>query len=83
MLPSGLRRWQRRGGRLAQLVNVMVSRGVAAFMSGDLTTAGMLDDQLLRLALREGSPTAWNLRISGNYLRGLFAAISPVLKSIS
>jgi class 3 adenylate cyclase/tetratricopeptide (TPR) repeat protein len=50
-----------KSGKLAQLVRVMVSRSVTTGMLGDLTTGGMLDEQLLRLAVREGSPTSLGL----------------------
>jgi class 3 adenylate cyclase/tetratricopeptide (TPR) repeat protein len=47
-----------KGGNLKQLVNLMVSRSMNANMSGDLRTSNMLDDRLLELAIREGSPTS-------------------------
>jgi class 3 adenylate cyclase/tetratricopeptide (TPR) repeat protein len=47
-------------GNLAQLVDVIASRGLTAFFSGDLTLAGALANRGLELARRDGSPI--NLR---------------------
>src|SRR5262245_49786912 len=47
-----------KSGNLRQLINLMVSRSMNASMSGDLRTSSMLDDRLLELAVREGSPTS-------------------------
>jgi tetratricopeptide (TPR) repeat protein len=42
-----------KSGNLTQLVGLIISRGVTAFSSGDLPTAGALADQALEIALRE------------------------------
>jgi class 3 adenylate cyclase/tetratricopeptide (TPR) repeat protein len=47
-----------KAGNLRQLINLMVSRSMNAYMSGDLRASSMLDDRLLELAVREGSPTS-------------------------
>jgi tetratricopeptide (TPR) repeat protein len=47
-----------KGGNLRQLVNLMVSRSMNAYMLGDLHTSRMLDDRLLELAVRAGSTTS-------------------------
>jgi tetratricopeptide (TPR) repeat protein len=61
-------------GNLAQFINVMVSRGVTAWVSGDLAAASTLADHALTLALREGSPTSlafvYGLQTETRYSRG-------------
>jgi len=47
-----------RSGNLTQLVFSALSRVLIPLFSGDLPGAGMLADQALELALREGSPSA-------------------------
>jgi hypothetical protein len=42
-----------KSGNLTQLVGLMIFRGITAFSSGDLSTAGVLADQALEIALRE------------------------------
>jgi tetratricopeptide (TPR) repeat protein len=42
-----------KSGNLTQLVVLMILRGITAFTSGDLPTAGALADQALDIALRE------------------------------
>ena len=46
-----------KSGNLTQFGNTLGSRGFTAWVSGDLSTAGALADQALKLALREGNPT--------------------------
>jgi tetratricopeptide (TPR) repeat protein len=46
-----------KSGNLRQLVGSMTSRCLHAFISADLSIAGALADQALRLALREANPT--------------------------
>jgi class 3 adenylate cyclase/tetratricopeptide (TPR) repeat protein len=63
-----------RSGNLAQLVKLMASRIMTAYISGDLSAASMLADQLLELAVREGSPTSLGLghayQVFTRYQRG-------------
>jgi class 3 adenylate cyclase/tetratricopeptide (TPR) repeat protein len=42
-----------KSGNLTQLVGLIISRGITAFSSGDLSTAAALADQALDIALRE------------------------------
>jgi class 3 adenylate cyclase/tetratricopeptide (TPR) repeat protein len=44
-------------GKLTQLLHSAVFRGLTAFTSGDLSTAGALADEALELALSEANPT--------------------------
>jgi tetratricopeptide (TPR) repeat protein len=61
-------------GNLAQFIDVMVSRGVTAWVSGDLAAASTLADHALTLALREGSPASlafvYGLQTETRYSRG-------------
>ena len=45
-----------KSGNLTQLVSLIIFRGITAFTSGDLPTAGALADQALEIALREHNP---------------------------
>jgi tetratricopeptide (TPR) repeat protein len=45
-----------KSGNLTQLVRSMTTRGFTAYFSGDLSTAGILADQALEIAVREGAP---------------------------
>ena len=45
-----------KSGNLTQLGNSLASRGLTALITGDLSTAGVLADQALQLALRDGDP---------------------------
>jgi tetratricopeptide (TPR) repeat protein len=46
-----------KSGNLRRLGDSLGSRGFTAWISGDLSTAGALADQALRLAVREGNPS--------------------------
>ena len=47
-----------KSGSLKQLVDLMISRGVANHVAGNLQAAAALADRALELALREGSPVS-------------------------
>ena len=47
-----------KSGNFTQLVDSVVSRAHTAVVSGDLTAAGKLLDEALKLALRQGNPTS-------------------------
>ena len=68
-----------KSGSLTQLVNLTVSRAMAAFISGDLPAAGAFADQLLELAVREGDPTslgyAHHLQVLTRFPRGDLAGV--------
>jgi class 3 adenylate cyclase/tetratricopeptide (TPR) repeat protein len=68
-----------KSGNLAQLVNLMILRGVSAFVSGDLPAGSALANLALDLALREGGPTslgvAHHLQILTRYSRGDLAGV--------
>ena len=68
-----------KSGSLTQLVNLTVSRTMAAFISGDLPAAGAFADQLLELAVRKGDPTslgyAHHLQVLTRYPRGDLAGV--------
>jgi hypothetical protein len=63
-----------KSGNLVGLVDLMISRGVTAWVSGDLAAASKLTDHALTLALREGSPTSlafvYGLQTEVRYSRG-------------
>jgi class 3 adenylate cyclase/tetratricopeptide (TPR) repeat protein len=63
-----------KSGNLKQLVTWVMARCTAATTSGDLPAAGMLADELLELAEREGGPTslgiAHMLQIGARFWRG-------------
>jgi tetratricopeptide (TPR) repeat protein len=66
-------------GNLTQLINLMVSKSLATFSSGDLFGASVLADQLLELARREGSAIsfglAYELQIFTRHWRGDLASV--------
>jgi tetratricopeptide (TPR) repeat protein len=68
-----------KSGNLAQLIDLTISRGFAAYSASDLPTAGMLADRALELAVREGSPTSLgrvhNLQMQTRASRGDLAGV--------
>jgi tetratricopeptide (TPR) repeat protein len=66
-------------GTLTQLVDSVFSRYTIAFASGDLPAAGALADQVLDLAVRDGSPTrlamAHHAQLEVHYWRGDLAGV--------
>jgi class 3 adenylate cyclase/tetratricopeptide (TPR) repeat protein len=68
-----------KSGNLAQLVNLMILRGVSAFVAGDIPAASALANLALDLALREAGPTslgvAHHLQILTRYSRGDLAGV--------
>jgi class 3 adenylate cyclase len=66
-------------GNLTQLVNLMVSKSLTTFSSGDLFGASILADQLLELARREGSAISFGLahelQIFTRHWRGDLASV--------
>jgi hypothetical protein len=68
-----------KGGSLKQLVDLMISRGVANHVAGNLQAAAALADRALELALREGSPVslgyAHNLQIQTRFYVSDFAGV--------
>jgi tetratricopeptide (TPR) repeat protein len=67
------------GGNLTQLVTWVISRCINAHFAGDISATGVLADQALELALREGSPThighAYNLQILAGLTRADLAGV--------
>jgi tetratricopeptide (TPR) repeat protein/type II secretory pathway predicted ATPase ExeA len=63
-----------RAGNLKHLVQLMVLKFTGAFTSGELAAATAIGEQMLELAIREGSPTNFALARTTNigtcYLRG-------------
>ena len=68
-----------KSGNLAQLVNLMILRGVSALVAGDIPAAGTLANLALDLGVREASPTslgvAHHLQILTRYSRGDLAGV--------
>jgi class 3 adenylate cyclase/tetratricopeptide (TPR) repeat protein len=68
-----------KSGNLAQLVNLMILRGVSALVAGDIPAAGALANLAFDLALREAGPTslgvAHHLQILTRYSRGDLAGV--------
>ena len=68
-----------KSGNLAQLVNLMILRGVSALVAGDIPAASALANLALDLALREAGPTslgvAHHLQILTRYSRGDLAGV--------
>jgi len=68
-----------KSGNLAQLVNLMILRGVSTLVAGDIPAASALANLALDLALREAGPTslgvAHHLQILTRYSRGDLAGV--------
>ena len=68
-----------KSGNLKQLVDSVVSRAHTAVISGDLTAAGKLLDEALKLALRQGNSTSLAhvhmLQMQTRYSRGDLAGL--------
>jgi hypothetical protein len=68
-----------KSGNLAQLVDLLVSRGVTALNRGDIAAATALADPALEFALRDGGPTSLGmaraLQMYTLFERGDFAGV--------
>jgi tetratricopeptide (TPR) repeat protein len=68
-----------KGGHLKQLVNMLSSRFMGMYMSGNHQEIGIIADQALELAIREGSPSslalAYDHQILARFTVGDFAGV--------
>jgi predicted ATPase len=72
-----------KSGNLKQLANSVGARGMAAWISGELSIAARLADQALELALRDGSPAILARQHLLHWRCGIGGATSPAPRSIS